>query len=127
MIIAFNRQAYANQISIASDIWCPYICTDSQQPGYVVEMINAILIDNELSPLNQTMPLARAIKYLQQNNIDLVLGLTKQHIDYYQLVSSKLSVGITNNDFLLPKVILGVLVLLNNLPNTLKTAIKSGL
>jgi len=96
-------QPNAKEISTASDIWCPYICQDSQQPGYIVEMINEILQAKKLNTKNETMPLARAIKYLQNGDIDIVLGLTQQHIDHHHLISSNLAVGNSTNDFFVNK------------------------
>lgn len=90
---------YAKDITVASDIWCPYICQDTLKPGYIVEMLNDILNNKNFTINNETMPLARAIKLLKSGNIDIVLGLTQQHIDHHKLTYSNISVGDFANDF----------------------------
>ncbi len=94
-----SSHTYAKEIIIASDIWCPYICQDAKKPGYIVEMMNDILADKKFTAKNETMPLARAIKYLQNDDVDMVLALTQQHIDHHLLIRSNLSVGTFANDF----------------------------
>ncbi len=97
--ICSSSLTYAKDIIIASDIWCPYICQDAKKPGYIVEMMNDILADKKFHPKNEMMPLARAIKYLQSGDVDIVLGLTQQHIDHHLLIRSNMSVGTFANDF----------------------------
>lgn len=92
-------QPYAKKITIASDIWCPYICQDPQQPGYIVEMIDDILHNKNYNTKNETIPLARAIKYLEQGEVDIVLGLTQEHIENYNLIRTKVPVGNASSDF----------------------------
>lgn len=91
--------SYAKEISVASDIWCPYICQDTLKPGYIVEMLSDILNKKNFTIKNETMPLARAIKFLKSGDIDIVLGLTQQHIDHHKLTYSNISVGDFANDF----------------------------
>jgi len=98
-LLCYSSQSNATEITIASDIWCPYICQDKQKPGYIVEMMNDILQDKQFTIKNQTMPLVRAIKRLQSGDVDIVLGLTRQHIDHDNLIRSNMSVGNSANDF----------------------------
>lgn len=92
-------KATAKEVTIASDIWCPYICQSTEKPGYIVEMINDILQANKIKTINVTIPLARAIKILQNGDVDIVLGLTQQHIDQHGLIRSTIAVGSFANDF----------------------------
>jgi polar amino acid transport system substrate-binding protein len=92
-------QSYAKKITIASDIWCPYICQDPKQPGYIVEMIDDILHKKNYRIKSETIPLARAIKYLQHGEVDIVLGLTQEHIESYNLIRTNVPVGNATSDF----------------------------
>jgi len=98
-LCCFQNKTYAKEIIMASDIWCPYICQDPQKPGYIVEMLNDILQEKQFIVRNETIPLARAIMLLKNDKVDIVLGLTQQHIDHHQLISSTMPVGIFANDF----------------------------
>jgi len=98
-LLCSYKLSYAKELTIASDIWCPYICQDAKKPGYIVEMLNDILHQKEFTTKNQTMPLARAIKLLSNGDVDIVLGLTQQHIDQYALIRSNIAVGSFANDF----------------------------
>lgn len=99
VFLFFCNPLYAKNITIASDIWCPYVCNNQENPGYIVEIINDILQNANFNVKNETMPLARALKYLQNAEVDLVLGVTKQHIDHYLLTANHVAIGSFANDF----------------------------
>lgn len=93
----------AAQLNVASDIWCPYICEDPNNPGYIVELVNQIYAENNVTTRFETIPLARAINLAQKNQINLVLGLTKAHLKSNSLQNFSLSVGSFSNDLYVKK------------------------
>lgn len=89
----------ANTLKIASDIWCPYICEDKKNPGYIIELIYDIFEPHDINVEFDKAPLARGIKLVKSNEIDMVLGLTDEHITQNKLNKSNVSVGVFSNDF----------------------------
>jgi polar amino acid transport system substrate-binding protein len=96
-VACFDLQA--EKLTVGSDIWCPYICEDSQQPGYIVELVGDIYGQHNISLKFETIPLARALDLARQNEIDMVLALTDDHILEYQLIRNKVAIGSFSNDF----------------------------
>jgi polar amino acid transport system substrate-binding protein len=87
------------KLTVASDIWCPYICEDIQAPGYIVELVSEIYQRHDIALKFETIPLARALDLAQQNKIDMVMALTDDHVLTYQLIKNKFSIGSFSNDF----------------------------
>jgi polar amino acid transport system substrate-binding protein len=87
------------KLTVASDSWCPYICDDQQSPGYIVELVRDVFQQNNINFKFESLPLARAMRFAESNQIDIVLGLTKEQIVEHKLGKSSLSVGRTSLDF----------------------------
>jgi polar amino acid transport system substrate-binding protein len=87
------------RLVVASDNWCPYICDDQQSPGYIVEIVRDIFHQNNISLKFETLPLARAMQFVANNQTDMVLGLTEEQIIEHKLSKSQLSVGRPTLDF----------------------------
>ncbi|MGL6291473.1 MAG: substrate-binding periplasmic protein [Silanimonas sp.] len=58
----------------ASDEWCPYVCFESTQPGYLVELTRAVF-ESPARPVEiRRMSWARAVREAEAGRIDGVLG-----------------------------------------------------
>lgn len=95
----FTKPVQANVLVVASDEWCPYICDDTHLPGFLVEIVNEIAASNGVKVKFALTPLARALDLTQKGKVDILLGLTSQHINDFQLQKSRLSFGGLYNDF----------------------------
>jgi polar amino acid transport system substrate-binding protein len=99
-LLYFCNSSWASvRLVVASDTWCPYICDDQQLPGYIVEIVRDIFHQNNISLRFETLPLARAIQFVANNQTDMVLGLTEEQIIEYKLSKSQLSVGRPTLDY----------------------------
>lgn len=95
----YCKDVGAEKLIVASDVWCPYICADENKPGYMVELIQEIFSKKGFKLDLQIIPLTRALTLSQKNKIDMVLGLTQEHIDTYQIERNQISIGDYSNDF----------------------------
>jgi polar amino acid transport system substrate-binding protein len=99
-LLYFWNSSWASvRLVVASDTWCPYICDDQQSPGYIVEIVRDIFHQNNISLRFETLPLARAMQFVANNQTDMVLGLTEEQIIEYKLSKSQLSVGRPTLDY----------------------------
>jgi polar amino acid transport system substrate-binding protein len=95
----YTKPVQAKVLVVASDEWCPYICDDTHLPGFLVEIVTEIAASNGVKVKFALTPLARALDLTQKGKIDILLGLTAQHISDFQLQKSHLSFGGLYNDF----------------------------
>ena len=97
----FTKPVQAKVLVVASDEWCPYICDDTHLPGFLVEIVTEIAASNGVTVKFALTPLARALDLSQKGEVDILLGLTLQHINDFKLQKSHLSFGGLYNDCLL--------------------------
>ena len=102
-LLSFPQSAVGKVITIASDVWCPYICNSQAQPGVLLGVINLAAKEHKLTINFLPMPLARSLKLIKTNKIDVVLALTAQHIQEYNLRQSQQVFGGGYNDFYVEK------------------------
>ena len=95
----FTKPVQAKVLVVASDEWCPYICDDTHLPGFLVEIVTEIAASNGVTVKFALTPLARALDLSQKGEVDILLGLTLQHINDFKLQKSHLSFGGLYNDF----------------------------
>lgn len=95
----FAKPVQAKVLVVASDEWCPYICDDTHLPGFLVEIVMEIAASNGVKVKFALTPLARALDLTQKGKVDILLGLTSQHINDFTLQKSRLSFGGLYNDF----------------------------
>ena len=95
----YTKPVQAKVLVVASDEWCPYICDNTNLPGFLVEIVTEIAASNGVKVKFALMPLARALDLTQKGKIDILLGLTAQHISDFQLQKTHLSFGGLYNDF----------------------------
>ncbi|TWX70920.1 amino acid ABC transporter substrate-binding protein [Colwellia demingiae] len=94
-----TKPVQAKVLVVASDEWCPYVCDNANLPGFLVEIVTEIAAKNSLKVKFALTPLARALDLTEKGKIDIVLGLTPQHVSDFQLQKSHLSFGGLYNDF----------------------------
>ena len=67
----------AKTIKIAAIDWCPQICIDQKQKGYVVDLVNEIYRDSGYQLDIEYLPWSRAIKYVSSGKADALLSPAK--------------------------------------------------
>lgn len=73
--IFFTAFAYAETITLRADIWCPYNCdTESDHPGFMVEIAKYAFKEAGFSVDYQLMNWARAIEETRRGNYDGIIG-----------------------------------------------------
>ncbi|QQX80789.1 transporter substrate-binding domain-containing protein [Shewanella sp. KX20019] len=97
VILSLSFPAQAEQIVIASDIWCPYICTDNS--GYLVELTQQAFLTVGVSAKFETLPFQRALRLAQRNQIHAVLAVSPEHIEHFKLQTPNIALGQYSNDF----------------------------
>lgn len=74
VFLAVSRSASADQITLASDPWCPKICFDAKdKPGYVVEAARSALGRHGYELRVIELPWSRAILSVKNGTIDGLL------------------------------------------------------
>ncbi|WP_144212402.1 substrate-binding periplasmic protein [Shewanella donghaensis] len=97
LLLMFSSTAFAKPVLIASDIWCPYICEG--HTGYVTELTRRALEEMDQQVHFLAVPFNRALKEVEQGNIDAILAITPTHVAQYKLFTDNLIIGYTSNDF----------------------------
>jgi ABC-type amino acid transport substrate-binding protein len=75
--------------------WCPQICLDSNQPGYVIELVNKIFENTQYRLNIRIFPWSRAIRNISTGKADALLSPAKSeapnllypalHVGYQQM------------------------------------------
>ncbi|WP_076411932.1 ABC transporter substrate-binding protein [Shewanella sp. UCD-KL12] len=98
----FSFSSKAEEIIIASDIWCPYICENNS--GYVVELTEQAFASVGVRVKFETIPFQRALKLAKHNKIHAVLAVTPEHVKQFNLlIYDDAPVGQFSNDFYVRK------------------------
>lgn len=92
-LLAISTSSHAKTITLASDEWCPYICTTLDKPGYIVELVKQVLNEPDVEVVFQQMPLSRALSLTEKGEIDIVLALSNEHFQSHKLRSNSVAVG----------------------------------
>ncbi|ABV85902.1 substrate-binding periplasmic protein [Shewanella pealeana] len=97
ILLTVSFPSSAEQIVVASDIWCPYICSDNS--GYVVELTQQAFATVDVEVKFETIPFQRALKLTSQHKIDAVLAVTSEHMLNFELYNNHIVIGQYTNDF----------------------------
>lgn len=97
LCLSFQVQPATEQVVIASDIWCPYVCADNS--GYFVELTQQAFDSVAISIKFETIPFQRALRLAQADRIHAVLAVSPEHIGKANLQNSDLILGQYANDF----------------------------
>ncbi len=68
---------HAETIKVAAIDWCPQICPNHKQPGYIVELVEEIFKDSQYQLSIKYYPWSRAIKNVLQGSSDALLSPAK--------------------------------------------------
>jgi len=86
-----NTRVKKEVIQIAAIDWCPQICVDPNQPGYVVELIEKIFENTQYQLSIDVFPWSRAIKNVSSGKADALLSPAKSEAP--NLLYPKFAVG----------------------------------
>lgn len=79
VLIFCGSYAEADTISLVADEWCPYNCVPgSKNPGYLIEVTQAIFIAKGHTISYQVMPWARAIEDSRSGKFNGIVGAFKE-------------------------------------------------
>ena len=85
LLYQINNACAKEKIVLASDIWCPYICTpNSDFPGYMVEMARDIFAEFDIEVEVKITSWHKALKDAKNGKINGVLGAMKS--DAYDFI-----------------------------------------
>tara|TARA_R110000744_G_scaffold21297_6_gene55267 strand:+ start:382 stop:1173 length:792 start_codon:yes stop_codon:yes gene_type:complete len=102
LLLLLSAQVLAVQsktLSVASDEWCPYICNNKSLPGFLVELLQDIAENNDIQLKFSLIPLSRALALTETGKLDIVLAISPQQFIGNNLQRSRLTFGISYNDF----------------------------
>ena len=68
---------YAGTFSVAAIDWCPQICTDKENPGYIIEIIEAVFEDSPYRADINFYPWSRAIMLTKRGQVLALLSPAK--------------------------------------------------
>lgn len=94
---AFSATISAKPLLIASDIWCPYVCEG--QTGYVTELTQRAFAEMDQPVHFIAVPFNRALKEVEQGNVDAILAVTPEHVAQYNLFTDEIIIGYASKDF----------------------------
>ncbi|MCL1046415.1 transporter substrate-binding domain-containing protein [Shewanella electrodiphila] len=94
---SFSTSLSAKPLLIASDIWCPYVC--EARTGYVTELTQRAFAEMDQPVHFIAVPFNRALKEVQQANVDAILAVTPDHVAQYDLLTDDLIIGYASKDF----------------------------
>ncbi|WP_157822935.1 MULTISPECIES: ABC transporter substrate-binding protein [unclassified Shewanella] len=97
IILCLSFPVQAEQIVIASDIWCPYICANNS--GYFVELTQQAFLTVGVTAKFETIPFKRALRLAQRDKIHAVLAINQESIKRCKLQTSNIVLGQNTNDF----------------------------
>ena len=72
------RSLNANEVKVAAIDWCPQICPEQENKGYIVEIMEAIFEHSDYRLTIQYFPWSRAIKGVEQGSFEVLLAPAKK-------------------------------------------------
>lgn len=103
LLLLFTFGLRAETLVVASDVWCPYICNNKENPGILVDALIEIARVKKLDIRFKGVSLSRSITMAQHSKVDIVLAVTESHILNYKLQSSNHYFGGWYNDIYIRK------------------------
>ncbi|MEW6984105.1 substrate-binding periplasmic protein [Colwelliaceae bacterium 6471] len=77
VILMCSHFAHSKTIKVAAIDWCPQICVDNEQKGYVLDLVEAVFKDSEYQLDIEYLPWSRAIQYVRIGKADALLSPAK--------------------------------------------------
>lgn len=79
LLAGFSTVAYADEVVLAGDVWCPINCEpDSDKPGYMIEIARQALAPHGHTVVYRVLPWARAIEEARRGDINGIIGAFKE-------------------------------------------------
>jgi len=101
-LLSLPGSAGAQTLTVAADPWCPFNCTPgSARPGYMVELLNAILAPQGFTVRYKLLPWVRAIEAAQNGEIGGVIAAGEE--DAAKLLLHKLPFGMSSQVYVVRK------------------------
>lgn len=76
-----QKNAFAQlkkELTIATDIFCPYVCDNKESPGYFVELLQKAFGYSDIHIKIKYMPKYLMLKELEESKVDAIIGISKQ-------------------------------------------------
>lgn len=98
LMLIFTPPAYADKIVLASDVWCPFVCTsDQNRPGFILEVAQTIFATHGHEVEYKNLNWARAISETRIGNVNGILGAF--HGDAPDFIFPEQELAIVGNQF----------------------------
>lgn len=68
------------EINIAAIDWCPQICVNEENPGYIIDIVKMIYQNTGYHLSIKFYPWSRDIKYVREGKVDAILAPTKSEV-----------------------------------------------
>ena len=90
--------AHADELTVQADRWCPYNCVpESSAPGYVIELLQAILGTHGTAILYQVVPWDRTLIQVRDGKADAAIGVTQHEVDTFGLLVGNEPIGYSSD------------------------------
>lgn len=100
---AITGNVYSQPLVVAADAWCPYNCApETQQPGYVIELLQKTMRAHKLSVEYRVLPWARALRETEKGSINAAIAVNESEAKEHGLVVGKMSVGVARGCLFVP-------------------------
>lgn len=77
-LVFFSATSAAQQIKVAAIDWCPQICPQASEKGYIIETIDAVFEGSAYQLTIDYFPWSRAIKGVEDGSLHLLLAPAKK-------------------------------------------------
>ncbi len=75
----------AKVLHLASTNWCPYVCDDKDEPGFIVEYLKELFLLHNIELKVTIAPWARAINMAQNGQVDGLVTATESEVPDFHL------------------------------------------
>lgn len=78
LVLLFTPYSWSTTISVAAIDWCPQICPDKEEPGYIIDIVKEVFEDSPYELQIAYYPWSRAIQLTQSGMVDALLSPAKK-------------------------------------------------
>lgn len=101
MLVAKGAAADRIPINIAAIDWCPQICPQDKDPGYIIDIVNDVFKSSPYEPMIRIYPWSRAIQNVRYGRAHALLSPAKAEAP--DLVYPKQEIGVQSMCFFVLK------------------------
>ncbi|WP_394204682.1 substrate-binding periplasmic protein [Shewanella waksmanii] len=77
LLVVLTAAVEAKTLKVAATDWCPQSCQHGEQPGYIIDIVEAVFADSEFKLAIDYYPWTRAVRLTEQGHYHMLLGPTK--------------------------------------------------